>query len=149
MLEKRALGKPLVRSSYAPFERYAPRPVPSRLYSPPIGLSTRHFSSALLLRSAPSPASTRSHHNPLSRRAAQDLGVTQLLTRVVVHNFPPKLQLSLQIEANGQQAHGMPQKFSSRAQATLAIPRSPPTTILGPPHRTRRSYPAISVLARA
>ena len=26
----------------------------------------------------------------------------------MVHNFPPKLQLSLQIEANGQQAHGMP-----------------------------------------
>ena len=58
--------------------------------------------------------------------------MTQLLTRVVVHNFPPKLQLSLQIEANGQQAHGMPQKISSRAQATLAIPRSPPTTILAP-----------------
>jgi len=34
-----------------------------------------------------------------------DLGVPQLLTRVVVHNFPPKLQLSLQIEANGQQLY--------------------------------------------
>ena len=42
----------------------------------------------------------------LERRSAGkplDLNVPRLLTRVVVRNFPPKLQLSLQIESNGHQ----------------------------------------------
>ena len=91
MLEKRAVGEPLVRSITAPRPAPAwhPSPLPARLL--------RLICSAVTL-----PVRSISLHS--FRRGAQDLGVPQLLTRVVVHNFPPKLQLSLQIEANGQQA---------------------------------------------